>query len=463
MGFRREIVPQLFSSVGVIVLLFTFYALLQNNTIYRHSLGLVAGNYRNANNQITKSHIPYEKFEQSKMYSWDANLYRQIKDNGYNIKSAGGDYIFAFFPLFPFLWRISGLSAISISLFNYLLYVISLIILVSFLPQRKPKFKPEYFLILLGIPMLVVYLIPYSEGLFMITTTIAMWGLYKNRYGIYFIAALLSSMTRSSVTIMTLAIVFTEFYFFLQHRNCIFAIRSFGLKCAPLFTGTALVTFIQYLYGSNHFAKFIEVEKYWGYSFRIPGQLTDWAHEQFCTNLPLTLIVLPTLLAFLTYTAWQNVHKKKSLNLMRNEVSCEYNREYIYILSVIYITGIILTILLLRGGSLNGLSRYVFCTPFYVILLFLVREKTTHANCKTVIFLFSTAAMLAILLLSLVNYSKHWNFSDLGVVIFYFQISFFTFANLISNRWIIAAFIVVSTLWASYLLNMFVSNAWIIT
>ncbi len=460
----KEIGLMAVASVSILMLVATFYLLLQNKQVYDATLGHITKNYRNNGNSIYKDHVPYEQFAEKKMYRWDAALYRKIADNGYSIQAAGGDYIFAFFPLFPFLWKLSGLNAIQISLANYFFFAASLVILTLLFTRKDAKQRWRYLVVLTGIPMLVVFLVPYTEGLFMITMTLALYGILRNRYVLYFTCALLASMTRQSVSVLILAFFFTELYFFFRHRSFINSMISWSLKILPIVIGTAIVSVIQLMYKSNHLLKFIEVEKYWGYKLQWPGIFTDWAHEQFCTNLPLVTIVLPLLTLFVAYTAVKNLLSKSDKPVHNYQIIHENaSSEYLCILSVIYIIGIILTILFFRGGSLNGLSRYVFCTPFFVIFLFMMAEKVSYLNYITRIAPFSATVILSMLAFKVSSYSASWNFSDLGFFLFFFQTAFFIFTKMISNNWAVAVFAFLTALWTSYLFSMFVSNAWIIT
>ncbi len=451
-------------SACILVLIATFYLLFQNKPVYDATLGHITKTYHNDGNRIYKDHAPYEKFAEEKMYRWDADLYRNIADNGYSIQAAGGDYIFAFFPLFPFIWKFSGLNAFQISLLNYFFYVASLIILIMLFAGKDNIQKWRYMLVLVGIPMLFVFLIPYTEGLFMLTMTLALWGILKNRYLLYFTGALLASMTRQSASILMLALFFTELYFFFRHRSFAGSLKSCALKILPLLTGTAIVSVIQLRYGSNHLLKFIEVEKHWGYKLQWPGTITDWAHEQFCTNLPLATIVLPIFLSYLGYSTIKTllrIQHKIGYNI-QNPAEDE-SREYLFILSIIYIIGVSLTILTLRGGLLNNLSRYVFCTPFYLIVLFMLQKNISNFSRPFRVTLLISVFIIAISVFFFVDYSRSWNFSDLGFFLFFFQIAFFIFTKMISNNWALAAFTFLTALWTSYLFSMFISNAWIVT
>ncbi len=464
MGKVKEILLMAIVAICFLLLIATFYMLFQSKPVYENTLGHITKNYRNDGNSIYKNHVPYERFAEQKMYSWDAALYRKIADTGYNIQAAGGDYIFAFFPLFPFFWKASGLNAIQISLLNYFFYTTSLIILILIFAGKGPIHKWRYMLVMAGIPMLAVFLIPYTEGLFMFTMTLALLGIVKNRYLLYFTGALLASMTRQSVSVLVLAFFFTELYFFFRHRSFVKSMKSFSLKIIPIVIGTAIVSVIQMMYESNHLLKFIEVEKQWGYKLQWPGVFTDWAHEQFCTNLPLTTIVLPLLIIFIVSSTLKPLfHAEQKNDSNPFHINENENHAYLYVLSVIYIIGISLVILFLRGGSLNGLSRYVFCTPFFALFLFMLAERVRHLNFMLRIAGFIATVTLSMLAFKVFNYSAGWNFSDLGFFLFFFQIAFFIFTKMISNNWILAAFAFLAVLWTSYLFSMFISNAWIFT
>jgi hypothetical protein len=460
----KEILLMAGASVCCLLFTATIYMLFQNKPVYDATLGHITNNYRNDGNRIYKDHVPYEQFAESKMYSWDAALYRKIADNGYSIQAAGGDYIFAFFPLFPYLWKLSGLNAIQISLLNYFFYVVSLIILISLFIGKDSTQKWRYLLVMAGIPMLVVFMIPYTEGLFMFTMTLALWGIFKNRYLLYFTGALLASMTRQSVSILVLTFFFTEFYSYVLHRQLLASCKSFLLRILPLITGVIIVSLIQRSYGSPHPAMFIEVEKYWGFRLQWPGAFTDWAQEQYCTNLPLMLLILPVLLVFLSFHTLKTMFGKNHQSATSIlPFSASQIREYLFILSSVYIVGMCLTLLVLKGGALNGLSRFVFCTPFFSIFLFMIREKIARANTLALVTIFGVSVILSMLAFNLSNYSASWNFSDLGFFLFFFQIAFFIFTKMISNNWAVAVFAFLTALWTSYLFSMFVSNAWIFT
>lgn len=460
---RKSLLIVVISSAGILILCGFFYFLLQNRFVYDHVAGYVIKNYHYENNNIVKGKIPFESYDESKMLHWDAELYYKIKENGYDLQSAGGEYIFAFFPLFPLIWSITHMTPTLLIFFNYMLFLASIILIVRYFNIQDDEKRNLYVVLSICSPMLVVFLIPYSEGIFMITTTVALWGIYRNKYLVYFTAALLMSMTRSSVTIIIAALLVTEIYFLLGHRSIVYFLRAFGWKVLPIIIGVFVVSIIQRSYGSDSIFKFLEAQKYWGFQFQIPNHLTDWAHEQFGTNMSLLLLVLPLSCIYLTFQGFKKIRNNREDPEVKTSSFKDYKREYLFVFSLLYMSGIILSILFFRGGSLNGISRYILCTPFYYVMLFQLKDKLSgfKAIKKALVFILllsTTAAALTFL-----EYANSWNFDDTGFVLFFMQLAFFVFADLPYNKWLVASYIVVTAIWTSYLFNMFISNAWIFT
>ncbi|MBN1158508.1 MAG: hypothetical protein JXA61_03940 [Bacteroidales bacterium] len=459
----RNYLYTVFIASGIFILSLIFYLLLQNRFVYNSLASHVINNYYHENNTILRGKVPYESYAESKMLHWDARLYLQIKENGYDTVSAGGDYIFAFFPLFPIVWRITHMTPSMISIFNYVLFIFAVILIIRHFHSRKMDDHKLYAAAAICSPMLAVFLIPYSEGIFMLTATIALWGIYKDKYLVYFIAAMLMSVTRSSVTILVVALLLTEIYFWFGHRKSLWSLRSFTLKLLPLISGILIVSFIQYLYESQSFFRFLQVQRYWGFQFQIPRHLTDWAHEQFGTNLSLLLLLLPLSTVYAGYHWFRYVFKRSGKPLINALTAEAFRKEYLFVLSLFFMTGMVLSVLLFRGGSLNGLSRYILCTPFYYITLFLMKEKLSDVKTAVKVIFFTSFFIITLTVLSASGYSSSWNFSDTGFLLFYLQLSFFVFSKLSRQKWLVILFAILTALWTSYLFNMFISDTWIFT
>lgn len=200
---------------NVLVLLFILsifwivYLVMQNDCVYQASLGKIISEYE-TNNYIEQKQgmTTYDNFSNNKFIKYDTKHYFQISEHGYDIEKAEGDYIFAFFPLYPFVLKILNLSPLVASFFNYILLIVSLLILLKLF--SKPQSQRSDLLIYLTFPFLVVFLIPYTEALYMFVVTIAIYGFMKNKYWIFFIGMLLAALTRPSFSILLLAFVGAE-------------------------------------------------------------------------------------------------------------------------------------------------------------------------------------------------------------------------------------------------------------
>lgn len=466
-------------AITVLLLIAVSFKALQNDFIYHKTGKLVIRNYYHTAEGINKGEVPYVAFSNDEMLHWDAEIYDKIRKNRYDVQSAGGDYIFAFFPLFPALWKLSHLPPLGIALINYLFFAVSLFILMKITAAGKCANPLRKMIVWLCIPMLAVFLIPYTEGLFMLTSTIALYGIYRGRYSIYFPAALLMSMTRPSVIIIAVAVFLAELYEFISKGNLKNFLTLLSLRLLPVLTGTAIVSLIQLSYGSGSIFRFLEVQKYWNSSLRFPEGLTDWAHEQFGSNLALLIIAVPVLICLvylyisklLRTGARDKSYHDNSLNSasisgtinLKNTENRNASTQYLFVLSLLYIAGTVLSVVFMRGGSLNGLSRYIMCTPFYFIALSTGSQKLLEFRQPVRLFWFLSFLGISVLALSTVNYSRDWNFSDTGFMLLYSQAAFFIFPNLQKSNTFMIVHILLSAVWTSYLFNMFLSGVWIFT
>src|SRR5687767_13202532 len=174
--------------IGVFVLFFLAFWVLhfafQYTSIYDNSLGLVSKNWVNKGQERYLADTPYINLTNERAIQWDAVHYRFIRDFGYDVFKADGEYIFEFFPLFPLIWYGTGLSPIGAIFLNYILFVAGLILLFKiFTPDRLP-----FHIVVLSMtwPGIIIFLIPYSEALFFITLSLGLYGFIKRRYWLYF-------------------------------------------------------------------------------------------------------------------------------------------------------------------------------------------------------------------------------------------------------------------------------------
>lgn len=431
---------------------------LQNPKISSNTLGLVADNWHMENGDRLLIDKPYIELTNKNYVQWDAKHYHRIKSHGYDIEQAGGDYVFAFFPLFPLIWSISSLPPIGILFLNYLFFSASVLLLLRAFSDNKNYLQNT--IISLCLPSLIIFFIPYSEASFMLFISIGTYGFVKHKYWLFFTGILLASLVRPSYIFLLLSIFGVELFFFIRHRNFNLALKNTISRVLPLILGTTAVSFYQYTQNSGSFFKFIEVQKYWQNILGIPHNLRDWSHEGFAINIGVIfLIAIPLLIIVLQLFIGQ-LRKKNSF------LSLDYSssKDYFFLLSLIYVLGNALFIVMFRGGSLHCLFRFTLSSPFFFILLYTSFDYIRKTSFNFRFFIISSLALMSLFVLGLADYSTYWNFSDLGIFIFISALTLWIFQDLKSNR--IYQFgsymlLIINLFWTTYLFNTYIIDGWI--
>ncbi len=96
---------------------------------------------------------------ETNLTAWDAHFYKFIVDNGY--KSPLEPAHMAFFPLFPFIWKLSHVGVWGICVVNIVLFAIGFSVLSGLF-----KLNSQNKILWLSIPAIYFTFIPYTEALF---------------------------------------------------------------------------------------------------------------------------------------------------------------------------------------------------------------------------------------------------------------------------------------------------------
>jgi hypothetical protein len=123
---------------------------------------------------------------------WDALHYHSIRAGGYRFV-AHAQCNAGFFPLFPYLWRGLGLSAVGVGALNYGLAVAAVLALAWGLGLWRPAV-----LLYMALPTSVFFYLPYTEALFFAATSGVLLGLARQRPAWVVAGLLLSALTRPS-------------------------------------------------------------------------------------------------------------------------------------------------------------------------------------------------------------------------------------------------------------------------
>ena len=399
------------------------------------------------------------------MQNWDADIYYCIKENLYSTEE--GCYIKvkgAFFPLLPLIWKASSLNSIGISLLNYILFILSLSILVQLLYKGSSKEKLLIYSLLLVLPSTVIYYIPYTEALFLFTMTMAFAGYSQNKYWLYFLAAFSMAMLRPATLFILLSIFTVDVLCLISHRKTSLFLHNFFKSALPFVFGYFAAIFIQYA-SSGSLSTMSDAQKYWDGSIGLFHQITDWSAEGFGLNtFSLFFIAVPSL-CFAIYSMVRKQFFMK--NYSETLLGIEKARTYFFQISVFYLAGILVFILLTSGGNLHSFFRFTMCSPaFYIVALFSFSHWLKE-NKSIRFILFLAPLILLIVFLNQIEYGPgRFQFPFFGMYLSILAFLLLYIHPFLRNsvRWPVAiVLIILCTIWNTYLFNIFLCEGWIFT
>lgn len=289
--------------------------------------------------------------------NWDAQHYYSIKNGNYS------DFRTAFFPFFPLIWKFTGFSILGITLFNSLIYLFSFYWLTKVF-----NFTTLQILLFLTIPSVIFYYLPYTEAFFFLFSSLILVGLKKKNYSLIYLGLFFCVVTRPSFTVLAPALFIT---FWMTLDSLKERIKHCFSASIVVSLGILSVLTVQYFY--NHSAEnYFSIQKGWGNFLQLPHlPLTSWAGG-FIVRLDGVAFLFAVLTGLLLLVSIQQMKKQK------------YTLSPEFVFSALYIVGIGLLVLLFRGGSLFSLNRFVFATPFVLIVLYYWFEYKINLTSKQI-------------------------------------------------------------------------------
>ena len=378
---QRELGVLLSMGLLCFLLFWGVFSALQNQTFFENTLGTVAHSYERTDTEtgfkISENSTPYVAVTQEKYLMWDAEIFSFIRDRNYVFeKEFRGEVRSAFFPLFPFIWKTTGLSPRGVSALNYFIFILSMALLFACLkpkPSIKNKSKWPFFIALITLPTTIVYHIPYSESLFMLCMTVVVIGVLKEKYGMYFFGALLLAMVRPATVFVLISLLAIEAFRFVSKRDSNVLIKNSILRGAPFVLGYLLVFFIQWT-TSGSWTSFFDAHLMWASGLPENTGITDWSVEGYGMNVfSIFLIAIPACVLS-GKIIWENRGNKME------------KRDYVLLCSLLYISGILIFTILTSNGNIHSLFRFIMASPlFYIaaILLFYDFEKFKPTSIKS--------------------------------------------------------------------------------
>jgi len=290
-----------------------------------------------------KSKSSLHLISESNFLNFDAKLYFEIKNNGYN-----QNWLCAFFPGFPYFWKLLNTSAIGISFLNSLLFVLSF----SYISLIY-KLNMSRHLFLLSIPSLLFMFVPYTESVFFVSGTVLIIGLNRNNTPLIAAALLMCSLIRPTTFVFIPAIIGT---YLLTEKIFKDGLVKSIIPVMALISGLFITVCIHYSF-SNKWFIFFEAQELWKNHLHFPEfPLTSWggdgANRYDASALAISFFCGLYLLSLIQRKIKSSIVLSKDL-----------------VFSLFYITGTSILIIAYRDGNLYSLNRFIYSTLFFVIVL----------------------------------------------------------------------------------------------
>lgn len=300
-------------------------------------------------------------FVEKNFLNWDAEHYHWIAFKGYL------DFRVAFFPLFPLLWKYSQLGIYGISIANFIIFIASFYVLMKAL-------KISSFIQILGfltIPSFVFFMVPYTESIFFLSSIVIIIGLKRNDFLVLCIGLFLSTLARPAFTVFFPALILIDLIS--KDKEWSKLIINWIIYALVFLVGILLVNYIQWLDTGEWFKTF-SVQKKWGNELQIPKfPLSSWGGGMI-TRLDAYAMIIGLISGIVLLITLV----KKNMNIPKE-----------VLFSLAYCAGITLMVIFFRGGLLFSLNRFVFATPFVIVIFnYWFSLKNIQLNNKTLLYFF---------------------------------------------------------------------------
>ena len=298
----------------------------------------------------------------------DARFYHSIGQGGY-VYEPGVPCNAGFFPLFGYLWGLTGLGVVGISVLNAIVFHIAV-----YINCRLLRPHPIVLGLFLSLPFLCYIYTPHSEAFFFLFATGVIWAFAKRQYPLLFVCLLLAGLTRPTVMFLFPALVGATLMEVPAARA---ASRRNGRTILfwflpPLLLTVLTVAWIQYVQVGNAWAYYEVQGEIWGRKFGWPvfplaGKADSWLQRWRIFNYCVGMLAAGMGLRYLI--RWLRARDLPG-NLGGKEL-----------LSIIYLTMGLLSIVFFNpewhwiaakeysSTVLNGINRYIQVNPFTFVFL----------------------------------------------------------------------------------------------
>lgn len=271
---------------------------------------------------------------------FDSGIYEAIALDGYSER-----HHTAFFPAFPFTWRLISTEFGLMCVLNALIWLASSLYL-----HLKGGLKTSSLLLAGVVPSVLFFFVPYSEALFYLFTSFIAVGIHNKKQGLIWLGVFLAALTRPTSAVLIPAVAIAAWA---EHKNFRDFFWKGGSAGAVGLFAVGVVFTLQWTY-TDSFYTFFEVQnEHWGNGLSFPKvPLYTWGGN--IINLLDQTALFVGLAAGVTLV--------RMVNFRRNIRPIHY-----FGLTGLFVTAVL--ILFTRGGGVFSLNRFIFATCFFPIAL----------------------------------------------------------------------------------------------
>jgi hypothetical protein len=289
------------------------------------------------------------------LYKWDVFWYDQIKENGY-LYLPSQTCNLAFFPLFPYMWKLLNLSAIYMSVINVLLFTFSYCSLI-----KRFNVSRLQLLILLSIPSTLFFFLPYSESLFFVGGATIIAGYRSADLRIKCLGLLICGLCRSASSLFIPVLLIVETAIYLNGTG---DRKKMGINIAVT-VATCLLTLmmvacIQGVQTGKWFY-FFTVQKFWLRHWLIPALPFTTTDPQRIMALDASAQVLGCIASYFSLKWVVNyLAFKKTAKAWTFDPALLFS---VFFIAGITVLGTFFTFNIFQETSIWSINRFIFCSP----------------------------------------------------------------------------------------------------
>jgi hypothetical protein len=333
---------------------------------------------------------------------YDADWFDDIRVSGYiYVKNQMSNM--AFFPLFPYAWKWSGLNGLQMSFLNLIIYIIAYVLLMG-----KAQYKVLYLMIISSIPCFIFFFLPYSEAWFFLFGTLLIVGYRKDSRALQVIGLVGCCLTRSVSIFFLPAIIITELLAYKKSpSNKKKVLGNILINSLASLSSILIVVIVQGIQTGKWFY-YIEVQKYWQRHWIIPSFPVTTISPAKVLGIDAIAMVLG-IIAIFFMLKWAYFYLKKfSVEKKKDEGHQQICKSVYFstlFLSAIVIVDTCFTYNIDGKTNIQCMNRHLMCTAFAVCFLNWIYK---HYNAKVIDgYLISFILVCGIFVTGIYSYSYH--------------------------------------------------------